>query len=57
MELFVTKNRQKLETVATASFILNVTGLLDSTLKHVDKLRSHPAFTCSNSAEKPLEAS
>ena len=37
--------------VVTESFILNVTGLLDLTLKHIDKL-FHLAFTCSNSGKK-----
>ena len=41
MELFVRKNGYiiMLMTVVTESFVLNVTGLLDWTLKHIDKCR------------------
>ena len=42
MELFVTKlgnDCKLLLTVVTESFILNVTGPLDATLKHTDKFR------------------
>ena len=65
MGLFVTKNGNSWElllTVVTDSFVLNVTGLLDPTLKGVDKFKLrcsrysnkvfYPVFTCSKSAIK-----
>ena len=42
MELFVTENGNSWElvlTVVTEHSVLNVTGLLDPTPKHIDKLR------------------
>ena len=36
---WVYNNREMLMTVVTESFVLNVTGLLDWTLKHIDKCR------------------
>ena len=42
MELFVTKNGNSWElllTVVTESFVLNETGLLDLTLKGIEKFR------------------
>ena len=43
-------------TVVTESFVLNVTGLLDLTLKYIDTFRLrqvlHLSFTCSKSAKR-----
>ena len=51
-----------MSTVVTQSFVLNVTGLLDPTLKCIDKFDKgdkvlHPASALSKSAKKTVEQS